>query len=466
MSNNPYAQVALSYLRRPFSSLHGGVMAVASIVMLVAPFLGALDRDGIHEEFRFYHLMPYWIVFGYLAEHAKGQFADSRAHLTPGFRRVHATVAGIATLIFAMILPATLAWCLGWDLISLVALVMLLFGTILWMTLAVAAWPTLVMLAGWWTLFVSELGQAYVRELISGHSEALAVALLGLGILIILRAGIQLVRLNEDMPGYYCWTTTGWAGTNQLNRQVWQAWAGKRATRPGWRGRSEEKRMARLIAHARGAPISRWARVCRWQVTMGPNLSAGVSAFVAIFIVQFSTWAAHKPSLIGAISVIFPVMVPAIVSIGRARMRVPMLAHELLKPVERGPYLRQLGLAMLLTQLQFWAATSIGFAVSGLLPIWEPLSLVLLADGLVISAALQAYTFGAAIWSARPGRQSLASVGPLWGLIVFAMCTQMLIACHRTPPVSAAVLTGAFLLAVGILLTWAGYRRWLVTDFD
>ncbi len=73
--------------------------------------------------------MLFFSLFGFLAIHIKGQFADSRAHLTPGFRRVHATVAAIAALIFAVVLPAVLTCFMGWHSVGFVAVVTLLFGT-------------------------------------------------------------------------------------------------------------------------------------------------------------------------------------------------------------------------------------------------------------------------------------------------------------------------------------------------
>ena len=70
-------------------------------------------------------------LFGMFAIHVKNQFADSRARLTPGFRRVHATVAAAAALLLAVLLPIVLIWLADLRSLGLVALVVFLFGAIL-----------------------------------------------------------------------------------------------------------------------------------------------------------------------------------------------------------------------------------------------------------------------------------------------------------------------------------------------
>ena len=112
----------------------------------------------------------------------KGQFVDSRARLTPGFRRVHATIAAAVTLIVAVVLPTGLSWFMGWHCLGFVAVMMLLFGTILWVIVKDATWTLFAMMLGWSAFCSTESGPAWFRELLSGQIESQAVAVLVLGI--------------------------------------------------------------------------------------------------------------------------------------------------------------------------------------------------------------------------------------------------------------------------------------------
>ena len=65
-------------------------------------------------------------LFAVFAIHVKGQFADSRARLTPGFRRVHASVAAAVALLLAVLLTV-LVWLADLRSVGLVALMVFLF---------------------------------------------------------------------------------------------------------------------------------------------------------------------------------------------------------------------------------------------------------------------------------------------------------------------------------------------------
>ena len=98
MSINPYVQVALTYLRRPFSSWKLGILFVGTILVSL-PYIFALSRIDNHQNFAMQQLLPFAALFLFLMVHVKDQFADSRAHLMPDFRRVHAVVAASTAVI-------------------------------------------------------------------------------------------------------------------------------------------------------------------------------------------------------------------------------------------------------------------------------------------------------------------------------------------------------------------------------
>ena len=113
MSRNPYVQVALTYIRRPFASVQVGI-----VIAVVAGFLGLhlLSIFRIHrlhanpvDEFKLLtpFLMAVAFLAGFLAMHIKDQFADARSHLMPDYRRVHLVVAALATVILVIVAPSS-----------------------------------------------------------------------------------------------------------------------------------------------------------------------------------------------------------------------------------------------------------------------------------------------------------------------------------------------------------------------
>ena len=130
---DPYVQVALTYVRRPFSSWFGGVATVGYAVgmsMFCVADRARLPRDSA---FHLMYLMyAFFYFFAFLALHMRRQFADSRAHLIPRFRRVNIAVAAVAAIVFTGLLPAAVSWSRGWHSIGFPAVMVLLFGTALW----------------------------------------------------------------------------------------------------------------------------------------------------------------------------------------------------------------------------------------------------------------------------------------------------------------------------------------------
>ena len=175
---NPYAQVTLSYFRRPFSSCKLGLLFVGAILLFVLMVFG-LARIGRGQNFAVQQLLPLTFLFLFLVVHAKDQFADSRARLTPGFRRAHATIAAAAAAVCGILLPAVVAWLLGWHSIGFVAIAVVLLATILWMLLTMSGWVCLPALAAWCWL-PTEAGRECVQQLVSGRYEPQAAALLAL----------------------------------------------------------------------------------------------------------------------------------------------------------------------------------------------------------------------------------------------------------------------------------------------
>jgi hypothetical protein len=465
---SPYAQVALTYVRRVRSWARIGYLIAGGIGVAFVFFvmiMAALEDDGHgnHQVFRWWQLLPFAFLFGILVLHVREQFANSRAQLTPDFCRVHAAIASVAALLCAVLLPAAFASLIGWHPIGFAAVTLLLFGAVLWVLLSPSTWPSLFI---GWLLLQTELGKGCAQQLVSGHFEYQAVGILAAGIVIVLLGGRRLIRLNEDMPWYRC---PVW---NCASRQVERI--GPEVARDSLLQRlilrAEDKRMASLIRHARRAPTSRWSRVCRWQVDMLTNWVA-IGFVLAITVgVSMTSWIINKPTthLIatqGMSLAVFGSLMPGGMAWGALWRRRKLLLHESLICVDRASYLKQVGMAAALGQLRTWLCMA---AVSVLWWCWvvqQPLS-VTVAYVLAFSALSQAAFFGLNVWLLQFRSRIPVFLG--WMAYVFAVAVATA-GIELRPATSQwpVVLVGAAISAVlGLMLTWHAYRRWLATDFD
>jgi hypothetical protein len=465
---NPYVQVALTYIRRPFSSWFGGLASVAFVGVFIA--FSLLGRFGLKDSWAV-QLMYFFSLFIFLAIHMKGQFVDSRAHLTPRFRRIHATIAALAALIAAVVLPTVLSWFMGWHCIGFVAVAVLLFGTILWVIVNDATWTVFAILAGWSALCATQSGPAYFRALLSGQIEPQAAAILVLGILIALLAGIRLVRLNDETMTYYSTLRWDW----DWSQKTRQGWSGEGRFLPGLRDWIREREMSRLARLARQASGSWWSRICRWQVGMVAGWSLWFWVLGALICLQpINWWISTKTSktavaMMGLTSLVLSFM-PAIATVGVLQWRTFKLGHESLLPVERNSYIRQLGTAAALSHFQLWAGMSVALVLWWLLVGPRPFQLAPLGGVLAFSAAFQVVVFGVVVWLARYRSKGMG------GVVLFSVFFAVQLLQLRwvrfwsegspgqLPP--EVLWIAGIVAVVGLLITVDGYRRWLVTEFD
>jgi hypothetical protein len=489
---NPYAQVALTYVRRPFSTWFGWLGSVFVVCTFMA--FAFADRAGGLKDSFFPQLMYFVCFFIFLALHMKGQFVNSRAHLTPGFRRVHATVAAVAAFILAVVLPAALAWFMGWNGLGFVAVVVLLFGTALWVVVKDATWTPIALMLGWVAVCSTKAGPTWLRELLAGQLESQAVVILVLGIVVTLLAGIRLVRLREEMLTYESTLRWDW-GWSEKTRQ---GWSGDDRVLPGLRDWIREREMARATRLARRASESWWSRICRWQVGMAAGWSLGFWILGALIYVQgISSYlqtraqiaAAAKSQMaaaattgmtksqiaaaatMGITSLVLTCVPAMIAAIGVLQWRTFKVGRESLLPVERKSYIRQLVAAAALSHFQLWAAISVALVIWWLLIGPRPVQLAVLGGVLAFSAAFQVVVFGVAIWWARyrsNGRGAVVLCSLIFGSQVplqFAWVGHWCDGATGQVAYEAMCIAGVFVV-IGLAITCDAYRRWLVTELD
>jgi hypothetical protein len=466
VNKNPYAQVALTYVRRPFSSGKNGLLSVGAILLFILMVFG-LGRIGHGQNFAVQQLLPLTFLYLFLVVHAKDQCADPRARLMPGFRRVHAAIAAAAAAVCGVLLPAAIAWLLEWHSIGFVALAVALLATILWMLLTMSGWVILPGLAVWCWL-PTEVGRECVQQLVTGKFEPQAAALLAIGLALTVIGGIRLFRLNEDMRAYRWIKWELWRGrveaigpqfTDDPITKVVKDWI-------------VERHVARLTRHARQASDSRWSRVCRWQVGMVTGWTLWLSILGAAFFIHLAYWwLPPKPTrgaAYGAIVVISYILalMPSTAIVGAAVRRSGMFGYEVLRPVDRKAYVRQLGAATALNQFQLWLGGSVVSVGWWLLLGPQPFPAVTLAGVLLASAAFQVMAFAIVAWTALHrwrwlGVVAVMGLFPIGQIVLMRFLASPL----GQLPVELMWLAAA-ITALGLLLTYAAYRRWLLADVD
>ncbi len=134
-------------------------------------------------------------------------------------------------------------------------------------------------------------------------------------------------------------------------------------------------------------------------------------------------------------------------------------------PVNRATYLKQVGMAAALNQLQLWIGMSVAIVL------WQQLvasqAAPFMMDALIYSFLCQIGLFGLAVWLIRLRKPSLILlVGMV--LIQLVVCPMMFI---MTPGPWAScrhvvLWAAAGFAAFGLLAARDAYRRWLVTDLD
>jgi hypothetical protein len=502
MACNPYVQVALTYVRRPFSSWQlGSILGLTLLnLVLVSSILISSGRAEVDHASVMLSLVAFAVLLVCLVIHVKDQFADSRAHWMPGFRRVHATIACVMALVVTVLLPGLWSLWSGWNAIGFVALTVLLFATVLCVLLTLSPWAILFAIAGWfllWTTPWQDHAQqmSYVQQLLSGEIEMQALLLLAIGAAITLFCGVRLFRLTEDMPEYR------WMKWNHTTGSL-QKWDNPTAIRDPLarflrrvRDGNTQQKITRLNHHARRASTSYWSRICRWQLGMvaGWQLLFWMVATVLNF--QLLTWllgcitpsASLQTQIAGMLFWLLAVIPLQAVTVTMTR-RLPSLQHELLLPVDRKSYVRQFGMAAAFSQFQLWCGVVVVFVVWLLLVCPQSVPPAMLAIMLTTSAAIQIGSFGIVAWISRYRSTLPVALGSA-PMIVFtaftyeqnrlsdawrAFETQSTTLPERHTA-ALATFSGVFheqlwiaggIALAGLLFTFDAYRRWLKTDVN
>ena len=454
---NPYVQVVLTYVRGPF-----GVLSAWGILFLIVVGvwfrLSQSDRssDAWFDTPSVFLLMMFLMWFSALSIHIIEQFADPRAHITPNYRRVHAVVAGIATLIVVVVSPAALAWVAGMRSIGLVAVAVMLIGSIFLSytirtgRLALVVW---LLLGAAWLAVMGGL-----RELTSGQHELLAAAILLIGAAMTLIGGNRLIRFTEEIPEDG--SSTRWNPTTA--EQLVVSYRGNEgATRNRLFVYTMERHIERRIEHARRASTSQWSAICRWGVGSIADWYFWLFVAGVPLCFQLVKWTLAPLPFPTFVFFLPCFLIPAFLTVGTRIWRADVMPYEIMMPVKRSAYLRQVGLTFAVKLFRLWLGIAVATVCWLLVAAPKSVHPSEIAGCFVVSASCQVWVLGVAVLFARIRDISAAQVGT--PMIVFGVLgiAAQLTTWQWTP----WLIAGTFSL-LGLLLMYAAYGRWLVADID
>jgi len=459
MSNNPYLQVAMTYVRRPLLSWRGSILIVCIVCVMIAC---CVDRNAHGSPLL---LIAATFLFSMIAIHIKEQFVDSRAYLIPGFCRTHVAVATMVILFVTVFLPALLTILMGFRSIGLIAIMVLLFSVVFWFILLQSAWLSWLLIGGIFMSFANP-SQEFLKLLISGQSEIAAVALLITGIAITQSGLKRLTEIDEEMPEYHLRIMTNWVDRKKVADRL----AANKGLLPHrLREWLAEKQISLLVFHARHASVSWWSRVYRWHVETPTRWSVWPLFLGLLIYFLCLTWltsmtmtAMTRSPLVAVLGTCFPVLIAW--KFVWYRLNRSMY-YELLMPVERSDYIKQLGVGVAISQFQLWVAANAAVIMCFLIVDEKP-TLDTVTGWLVFSALSQVLQFGMAAWFLQ--YRSFVWLFPGTTIAIYlswmpAMAFETRLFTMWWP---VLLLISCLFAALGALLTWRAYHRWLKMDFD
>ncbi len=273
---NPYRQVALTYVRRPFHSLKQFLFVLGFLFYVVLFFFIDKGSQG-YQALKPFQLIILIFFYSYWAIHMKEQFANSRASLMPGFRKVHGIVASAMALFLGVLLPGLMALSIGWQSFGFISITTVMFGAMIWSLLRPTGIFFILVMAVWFSSFTEPV-RSGMEQIVLGHKPIHALIFLCIGILLFIFGIIRLIILNEEMPDYHLNIQAfkiGRSNISEMQRQKME----KHQSR-GLGNWYINRSIIKLIDHAGNAADSYWSRICRWNYL---NINIWIILIIAIF---------------------------------------------------------------------------------------------------------------------------------------------------------------------------------------
>ena len=307
-----------------------------------------------------------------------------------------------------------------------------------------------------------------IEQVTSGNEPIQAFIIVSIGLILSITGIIRLFLLNEEAPEYHLTHKNAIDRQAKLSNLEWKRT--EKLYSKGWRNWYANMPIAKMIYNARHASDSCWSRIHRWNYSVH---SVWIVLIFAILIHLFLTLILYfssmsrlplaKGSLLSATMIFGTTLLPICVISKLEIYKIRFFPHDLMMPVRRDAYLKQVGMSLLSSHFILWGV----FLVVSVL--WTFIDPVKPAPEFLIflifySLIIQIWLFGLAVCiiSFRSGSITILIMAFVSTLSAMPI-NMMAFKAQRIPII---LMSGGLLAVIGLLLTWWSYRRWLAADFD
>jgi hypothetical protein len=320
-------------------------------------------------------------------------------------------------------------------------------------------------------LLVTEPGYRLMNGMFTGAAPGLALGVIAVSLAALAALGWRLAVIHEEMAEYWSMEGARFAHRPQTTgdpRSRRSAFAEAGPLNEFLRRASAFDRVRNLFAAGFFTRVRYWRRVAG----SGRLNWVGGAMFVAFLLVMRFVDIKHTKDEQLGVLIVVPLMLslvlPAIFTITTWAQRWSSLAVESLRPVEsRGRFLREQGAALALDLAIVWGSITAGVFATALIyhPSW--LASWVFAANVLRSAAAQVWIYATMVWILRyRNRPWLGFITFVGALLLVVLTTVQAIEGPRGSLNAPSPLMTAGIVAVGLIISFDAYRRWLKTDFD
>ena len=392
----------------------------------------------------------------FLALHLRRQFTNEPAIAIPGFAQPHLVVAALISLLLWAGVPGA-AIAVGWWPAS--ALAVHAFAAIL--TAVIACWPRALLLLAAVPVLLIWQGQTQPRgqapllvQLVEGERPALGGAMMLVALAANVAAGWWMLRLPRQG------VTTNDEFTLDAGRTAQDMNPFNR-----WLLKGRDAAANRLLESRLFTSIQRW----RVPLAISPvQLLIPPAVVIAALLVGLSTgeWTNWV-----MISMIITCSVLLLVPLGPWHVRRNRMAQEMLLPVTRDSYFREIILSLAFdTMLWMAVGSTLMVVTASAVAVAEGASwlgaVVPIAVGLGVLWSMATFVFGIGLATMRLPLwlPIVAAISTTWFLGVWVIVAWVEIASGHRHTSTEVTIFCALNVVVGLLLTTRTYRRWVRGD--
>jgi hypothetical protein len=344
---------------------------------------------------------------------------------------------------------------------------------------AIVVW--IVVSESWWAIsfffipyvllqrmFVSYPGwEKVMANFFAGRYEGVGMAMFAMGIAGVALGVSYLVRMDEEDPRYVSKFHQFYRRSSDLGQQQVAGRVGDESYKAIWKSRwlKFSDPMASAVATwpilARG---SLGDRVKLWLVTRGGQASWRAITPTIVLGLFWVWWMLSDPKFaVGASPMVaIYTMIPFFASVGVWEQQRPMWAAELLRPVSRPQFYKEVGLGMVRQFVTTWSITAMIFIIASFFAVPDPDARTKIIKLILLVGSSQAVLFGLLVLTMRSRSRAkviLAAIciTPAYMGLWFWMNS-------HPPEWSSLAIISVGMLSLGAAISYYAYRRWIVAE--